>query len=191
VIRAFLAIELSKEILDRYAASLLGWRAQQRELRWVRPENLHMTLRFLGDTSEDRLDPLRRRVEEGIRTVRPFAAVLDEAGCFGPDAAPQVLWLGIGAGAAELVELSASVEAAVRSLGFAKEDKPWRPHITIARNPRKARWDGWRVALEEAGLASLAFPVREVTLFSSVLGPKGPTYARVWQAPIKDDHESK
>lgn len=193
MIRAFLAMELSDEIRERYAGLYRSARDRVRDLRWVRPENLHITLRFLGDTSEKQVEPLRREIEPALQQVAPFRVSIGEPGCFGPRSVPQVLWYSLEEGVEPLGSLAAELEAAACRSGFPREGKPWRGHITVARNRRKARCDDWPGLLSEAGLSGLTFEARAVTLFSSVLGAQGPSYSVLWKAPMsgnRDTHES-
>ena len=186
MIRAFLALEVTQEIVDRYASFHTRESSRRRELRWVRPENLHVTMRFLGDTTEDRLEPLRLELARAMSTVRPFHVSLGEPGCFGPRHSPQVLWFALDQGADALVSLAATVENAVQRAGFPPEKKPWRAHLTVARNPKRSRADDWKSLLDGAGLSGLSFEARAVTLFSSQLGARGPTYTSLWQVGLTE-----
>ncbi|MGQ9589216.1 MAG: RNA 2',3'-cyclic phosphodiesterase [Planctomycetota bacterium] len=185
MIRAFAAVALSPEIVSRYASSLERDRGKCPRLRWVRPENLHLTLRFLGDTSEGRIEPLRRRLVEVARPLRPFRVSLGKPGSFGRPDRPQVLWFSVGAGAAELESVARAVESAVVELGFPPEDLPWRAHVTVARNPARAPWSSWESVLGSWGLDGASFEARELTLFSSRLGPGGPAYTALGTAPFE------
>jgi 2'-5' RNA ligase len=174
-------------MVQRYAACREEGARRLPTFRWVRPENLHVTLRFLGDMAEDRVGPLRDAIGSVAGALRPFRVELGEAGCFGARSVPQVLWFAIREGASELQALVRSIELAVRALGFEGERKPWRPHVTIARNPRKLPWREWEEVLRDWRMAGLGFDAREATLFSSILGPGGPTYTRLWTAPLIGD----
>ena len=181
MIRLFLAVQVSRELKDRYAAFHA---AADKRLRWVKPENIHFTLRFLGDTEERLLEPLRAGMEAAARPLRPFKITVGSGGCFGPRNFPQVLWFTVQEGLAELQALALAVESAVVGLGFPKEEKEWRAHLTLARNPRRVRFEGWESQLEAIGISGMSVEVREVTLFSSKLRSQGPEYSVVWQAPL-------
>lgn len=181
MIRAFLAVQVSSELRERYAAFHA---TADRRLRWVKPENIHFTLRFLGDTEESLLETIRGRMEAVTRPLRPFRITMGSCGCFGSRAFPQVLWFSVQEGLAELQALALAVEGTVAGLGFPKEEKEWRAHLTLARNPRRVRFEGWESKLEAVGISGMSVDVREVTLFSSKLSSQGPTYTVVWQAPL-------
>jgi 2'-5' RNA ligase len=150
----------------------------------VRPGNIHVTVRFLGDVDEGRIEPLRRRISEAYASERPFRVSIGPPGCFGPSERPQVLWFALREGAEELGRLVERTEAVVRSLRFEPERKPWKAHLTIARNPQGASWAAWRDVLGSWGLEGLGFDAREITCFESRLGPSGPTYTTLWKAPL-------
>ena len=185
MIRAFLAIDLSQEIRGRYESVSAAMRARMSRVRWVRPENLHLTLRFLGDVAESRLDPLRSEVETVTCRTAPFRAELGAAGGFGPRGAPSVLWFALEDGSAALARLVAELERPLASLGWAPEPRPWTAHLTVARNPRRIPWSEWEAELESWGLAGMGFDVREAVLYSSTLRPRGPTYSAVWSLPLR------
>lgn len=187
MIRAFLAIDLSPEILGLYARAYAAGRSRKPRVRWVRPENVHITLRFLGDVSEDRLQGLRSRIAEVTGRTSAFRASMGRAGCFGPRGAPQVLWFSVEssfARGAPLQALAAAVEDAVSSFGLEAKRRPWTAHATVARNPDRVGWEGWEGDLESWGLGGIGFDVREVVLYSSTLRPQGPSYSRVWSLPL-------
>jgi 2'-5' RNA ligase len=143
------------------------------EVRWVRPENVHLTLKFLGDVSEDDLD----RVAEALEPVRlrhgPFEAGLSGFGAFPSSRKARIVWAGIGDGSEPLRALARDVEASLEPLGFEREDRAYVPHLTLGRSR------GRPVALEavEAPSAIPGFTVRNVELVESVLGAAYSTLA--------------
>jgi 2'-5' RNA ligase len=140
------------------------------EVRWARPENVHLTLKFLGDVPEDDLD----RVAEALEPVRlrheSFEAELSGFGAFPSARRARILWAGIGEGSEPLRDLARDVEASLEPLGFEREDRAYMPHLTLGR----AR--GRPVSLEAFEAPPLGFSVRNVDLVESVLGG-GSTYS--------------
>lgn len=196
MIRAFVAVDLSDELKEAYAGCFEAARAVQSELRWVRPENLHLTLKFLGDTAEDGVEPLRRTLAPVAASHGPVPLSLGSPGCFGPPERPRVLWFSIERGADRLKALARDVDAALRALGLRLERQPWRAHLTVARNPRGVRWSRWRDFLHQEGLCGRSFEAREITFFSSMLGSRGPSYTSLWHVPLEGEsadchHESQ
>jgi 2'-5' RNA ligase len=136
------------------------------EVRWVRPENVHLTLKFLGEVPEDDLD----RVAEALEPLRlrhgPFEARLSSFGGFPSARRARIVWAGIGEGSEPLRALVRDVEASLEPLGFEREERAYVPHMTLGR----AR--GRPVALEAVETPSPipGFRVRSVELVESVLG---------------------
>ncbi len=134
--RTFIAIDLPEAILAALGQQQAAFRAacstcRKEEVRWTRPEGIHLTLKFLGEISEERL----REVTEVLRTLEAFENFSVEVKGFGffPDARrPRVFWAGLEAPPA-LPQLAERVEAAMEKLGFAREARPFTPHLTLAR----------------------------------------------------------
>ncbi len=161
-------------------------------LRWVRPEGVHITLKFLGDVDEPRVDELSRSLAEAIEPfelrVRPGAL-----GGFGGDRL-RVVWVGLEGDIEALAALAGRVEAALEPLGFPKERRAFAAHLTLARVP-----DGASIA-ERRQLASLierysspAMPsmtVTEVALIQSTLRPGGSVYTRLATFPRRSNDEA-
>jgi RNA 2',3'-cyclic 3'-phosphodiesterase len=143
------------------------------EVRWVRPENIHLTLKFLGDVAENDL----ARVAEALEPVHlrhaPFEAGISGFGAFPSARRARILWASIGEGSEPLRALARDVEASLEPLGFEREDRAYVPHLTLGR----AR--GRPIALEaaEASSAIPGFTVHNVELVESVLDAAGSAYA--------------
>ncbi|MCB0108373.1 MAG: RNA 2',3'-cyclic phosphodiesterase [Caldilineaceae bacterium] len=142
--RTFIAIEFTStihqqlaEIIERVQSAL-----QQQHLaaalRWVDPQNSHLTLRFLGDTSPDQLQALSRGLAAVATNHRPFELTIGDIGGFPNLRQPRVLWLGVGGALPQLNALQEAVEQAVQVVGFATEKRPFSAHVTLARAQRSA-----------------------------------------------------
>ena len=183
-LRTFVALDVGPEA----RAGLAGWMAELGPrlpgFKWVEPENLHLTLRFLGETPAERLPALREALAAAAAEVAPFELVVRGAGAFPDAGAPRVLWAGVEATAA-LAALQRRVEEAVRGLGWEPEGTPFRPHVTLARarHPRP-RADA-TAALAAAGTRVWGrMAVREVVLQRSTLTPAGPVYDPLGRFPL-------
>jgi 2'-5' RNA ligase len=182
--RAFLAVELSDEIKESYRRFVDEGRRRWRELRWVRVESAHLTIRFLGETSGKQAEKLRAELEAASAALRPFRIALGAGGAFASRRVPRVLWLGVEGGKEDLSRVAREAEAAARRAGFAAERRPWNAHLTLARNPKGAAVDGWEEAAAASGLPGLSQEVDGITLFSSQLLPQGSVHTRVWRAAL-------
>jgi RNA 2',3'-cyclic 3'-phosphodiesterase len=176
-VRAFVAVFPPREVreaLIRAAREL----PVSGEVRWVRPANVHLTLKFLGDVAEGDLS----RVAEVLESVRerhePFEAALSDFGAFPSNRRARILWAGIGEGSQRLRALAHDVEVSLEPLGFEREDRPYTPHLTLGR----AR--GRPVSLDAAATTLTRFSVRRMELVKSVLGDAGAAYSTMGAYPF-------
>jgi len=182
-VRCFVAIDLPPEIkaeIGRQQAAIRAALAQApsrgHEINWTRPEGIHLTLKFLGETDRD------SQVIEALKGTGPFEKFCVEVKGFGffPDARrPRVLWTGIEAPPA-LAELATRVETAMEKLGFAPEGRAFTPHLTLARFKSPRSQPAIEAFVKQHGEWSLGrFEVSEFFLFESKLSPRGAEYRKV------------
>jgi len=181
MMRVFLAVELSSTVRDRIAVLHDEWKARIWSARWVRPENLHLTLRFLGEVEPSVVAALVETLPESVRDCRPFSLSLRGGGCFPNAKRPRVVWVGVDPVPDELGRLRRAVDKAVRRHGFGPEGRGFDPHLTIARfetskTPEKSV-PLLMMALEERDFGE--FPVSEIVLLESRLSPRGASYHAV------------
>ncbi len=131
--RLFVGVWLSETIqdtvmnyIDRSRREFLGW-------KWTKRQNLHFTLKFFGEVPEGRLNELSVALKTAAVQTHPFTLQLDNIGFFPKRGTPRIMWLGVGKGEPELVQLADSVERNCLEQGFGISDKPFQPHVTIAR----------------------------------------------------------
>jgi len=192
--RLFVGIDLDPEVRARIARFLEGVRPFAPDVRWVRPESLHVTLKFIGEQKEDRVDAIReelRRVEGKSMEIR-FAGY----GFFPTPKSPRVFWIGIQS-SDELAKLADAVDKTTSELGIPREERAFSPHLTLARGASGApgRRKGDRVnsdfAVLQKRLAEMAeldfgsMTAREFYLYQSQLSPAGPKYIKLEKFPLK------
>ncbi len=177
--RAFLAIELTDEI----RATLGDTVEQLREMipgrtSWVREENLHLSIRFLGEVKKKRIEAISTALETICERTSPCALTVTGVGVFPNPSKARVMWCGSEGDIEQLAAFQAECEQAAQSLGLTAETKPWKPHITLGRfrnSPSLIR-EGLDAFAE---LRAGELPVKGVTLFSSALTQRGPIYAPI------------
>lgn len=174
-IRAFIAIELPNDVRHALGdvAAALAEGVPRSAVRWVRPAQMHLTLRFLGDTPADRLPAIQAAMDGVAGQHAPFALRLTEAGGFPNARRPRVVWVGLGGEEAALLSLVAVLNGALLPLGWPPEDRPFRAHLTLGRvkDERAAQGLNWSVAVPP-----LPVPVAALHLIESQLRPDGPVY---------------
>jgi 2'-5' RNA ligase len=171
--RAFVAIFPPLEVRREALAWARRWPIDDR-VRWTRPENVHLTLKFLGDVQSETLDNIRATLEEVCAQHAPFDAALAELGAFPSARRATTLWIGAGEGSARLRSLAADVDNALAPLGFEREKRPYIPHLTLGR----ARGRPLHLDLP-SGAEVTGFRVRRVELTESRLTAEGATYRTV------------
>lgn len=176
--RAFVAVAVGP--LPGIVALLDGARRTGADLKVVEPENVHLTLKFIGALPAARGPEALAAIREASRGVAPFECSLEGVGAFGPREAPRVVWVGLH-GADALAEIAKRLDDALARLGIAeREARAFKPHVTLARSrsPRGGRdLAAWARAHERASAGRLR--VREVLLMRSDLSRAGPTYSVV------------
>jgi 2'-5' RNA ligase len=194
--RIFIGIDLDDEIREKIARFLDGVRGFAPDARWVRPESLHITLKFIGEQKTEQVEAISdrlRQVEGGPIEIR-----LGGHGFFPTAKSPRVFWIGIQAGP-ELAELAANIDAGVAELGIPREDRPFSPHLTLARGgsesgaPKLQKSDrpNSRFAVLEKRLAAMGdldfgtMAAREFILYQSQLSPKGSKYTKLQHFLLK------
>jgi len=174
--RLFVAVSLPSEIRDRLAAVQDQLRHVQADVSWVRTENIHVTMKFLGETEEKRLRRIRPALGEVALAGATFSLEVFGAGSFG-GRVPRVVWVGVRQGAQTLTQLAERIEVALARVGFAKERRAFTAHLTLGRvrSPRNA--DALLVALQAFQTEPFGtFMATEFALMQSELHPAGSVY---------------
>ena len=195
--RIFIGIDLDPEVRARIKRFMDGIQGFASEVRWVRPESLHITLKFIGEQSPEQVDA----VAERLRRIEAsgFEIGIGGYGFFPTAKAPRVFWIGIHAGP-HLAGLAETIDRAVAELGIPVEDHAYSPHLTLARGGRKSSGSPkWRsgdapnrvfVELQKRlhGISDLDFGtmmVREFILYQSQLSPGGSNYTKLQSIPLR------
>lgn len=189
-LRLFVACELPPEMRAALAAlqDTLRLAGGEPPVRWVRPDGIHLTLKFLGAVPAERVAAICAALAPIVDGMRPLTLSLGSLGTFGGRRGVRVLWVSVEGDVPRVAELQRRVEAALAPLGFPTEDRAFSPHLTLARVPenvgadeRQRLWD-----LTKGAAAPEAAPVtiREVSLMRSILGPGGAVYQRLAAFPL-------
>ena len=182
--RAFVAIFPPPRIRAAVAEAreTVGYSADR--VRWARPGNVHLTLKFLGDLREEVLGDLPAALEKVCTGHAPFDVELTGLGAFPSAQRARVLWVGIGAGFEELRSLASDLDAALVPLGFEREKRPYTPHLTLGRiRGRPASFD----LPPDAGGGR--FQARHVELMESTLTPEGAVYETVGTFALREKNQ--
>ena len=187
-IRAFLAIDPSEEVL-RSIADIQGIlkRNIRGSISWVRPEGIHLTLKFFGDIGREHLLSIAEVVTVHAAATPPLNLFVQGLGVFPAPRRPRVLWIGVGGDTERLIALQKAVDQGLETCGFRKEERPFQAHLTLARIKSPQGLAGIEKMLTEKGSEGAgAFKARSVTLFQSELTPKGAIYTVLGNFPFQD-----
>jgi len=188
-IRAFFAIDLSQPIISQIAGLQETMKKEFPAIvKWVNPNNQHITINFIDDLKEKDLHFLRQTLPNKISLIYSFLLTIKGIGAFPNKNSPRVLWLGITI-SKELERIFHIVESTVFQMGYPKENRKFSPHITLGRFQRFAKRHEIKIAssfierYRDIEISSLQ--VNEISLYESNLTPKGPIYRLHFSIPLK------
>lgn len=186
-IRTFIALDVERFTRDRLAGLQDRLAGEGAAAKWVERENLHLTLLFLGEVDMREIPTVCREVEQAAAECGPFAMTLAGAGAFPSPRHPRVLIVHVTEGAEQIIELHDKIEHRLLDLGsYRREDRPFKPHLTIGRVRGKQDGDGMTAAIRkfeswEGGQSQ----VHEVLVMGSELKPEGPEYTVLSRAQLR------
>jgi 2'-5' RNA ligase len=183
-IRAFIAIELPEAVKTEITRIQDQIKVKSRiTVRWVRPLNIHLTLKFLGDIDIDQVEDITKAIEGASSGFGPFHLGINGLGVFPNPNRVQVIWVGLSGNLDKLDRLQRNIDNALDRLGFPADRRPFSPHLTLARVPDRAtpveRQSTGRLIESMDFRSRLDFPVASVHLIKSQLTREGPIYRRL------------
>lgn len=186
-LRAFLAIDPPEEVLREIGAAQSRLRKLiEGDIRWVRPEGIHLTLKFFGDIFPSDVANIAGAVEKAAPGEMPFSLAVGGAGVFPDPHRPRVLWLGMNGDVERLVAFQKRLDQAFREIGFSCEERPFRPHLTLGRIKTSRGLIGLSRALEKGEEYTAGrFTASGLSLMQSELTPRGAVYKRLKWFPFK------
>jgi 2'-5' RNA ligase len=190
VIRAFIAIELPREL--KHALAGIVHNADPLlpniEVRWVRPESVHLTLKFLGDISSAQVTSVDQLIQQEAGKYASFCLTVGGLGCFPNAGRPRVIWTGIQDPAGRLQELQRGIDTLLETCGFERERRSFKPHLTLGRVRHiQSQYSSreMETAIERTGSNPVgSIPVDRVTLYRSDLKPSGAVYTVLGAYPL-------
>jgi 2'-5' RNA ligase len=189
-LRTFIAIELDEELRDnlRWLQDGLRERVAPRSVRWVRPEGVHLTLKFLGDTPVAKIEDVQAALAVAASQIEPFTFYVGGLGCFPNQRRPRVVWVGIQEPTNRLARLREAIEDQVAPVGFPTERRSFHPHLTLGRVQRYASKSEVR-QIGEVVAGSITGTIDEVAVASvcyikSDLRPSGAVYTTLAEAAL-------
>lgn len=182
-IRAFIAIELPPSVISLLEKTQQGFKSAGLRAKWVRPENIHLTLKFLGNIDPGDIDKIGEAMSDAVKNFDPFTLAAGGVGVFPGIKRPRVIWVGLGGQTQSLFAVQRKLEDNLAVIGFAREKRQFKGHLTLGRfrqavDPHTIQ----RVIQEHADLKSEEFTANRISLYQSDLKPTGPVYSDLKQA---------
>ena len=179
--RLFIAISLNSEI-QRELSNLQKSLVSSKGIRWVKPQNIHLTLNFLGEVDEQRISLIKEAIQRATRGVSPFSLSFGGLGAFPNLKAPRVIWVGLKS-EKEVVSLQQRLEKELSRIGFSPEKRKFQPHLTLGRVKFLENKKEFIKRMQELEQASLSSKLRvdKIELIESKLTPQGPIYSLLYK----------
>ncbi len=200
MIRAFIAVELGEDLRKQIAQvqqdlkqRLSREASKDMRISWVQPTSIHLTIKFLGDTDEQLVEPMQAAIAQVVNDQRAIHIPLERLGVFPRPQQPRVLWVGAseqweqGEDAKRLARLHRAVEECCGNFDFASDGRALSPHLTLARIKEGERHVGQALAksgVMDRSLSLGSLTVDTLVLMRSELQPKGSLYTRLWEIPL-------
>lgn len=184
-IRTFIAVDIGKVIRDRSVALQENLARTDPDVKWVEPQNLHVTLLFLGEVDDRDVPCVCKIVADCAQKLPAFSMTVATVGCFPNPRRPRIIWIGIGEGTQPLCQIHDALEIPLLELGFRREDRRYTPHITLGRVRTDRPADAFAAALAKlTGWKGGDVMVTEILIMASKLTPQGPEYTVLGRAPL-------
>jgi len=182
--RTFIAIEIPSEIKSALAALQNELRRAGAEVSWTKPENIHLTLKFLGEVDERRIGEVEKVCVDSAAEFPSFALSLGATGVFPNSRQPRVLWAGLSGDVEKTDEMRRRLDERLALIGFGREEKGFQPHLTIGRMKSNRKSRELLALTDSHPLPALSFVVSEIVLMKSELHPAGARYTPLAKASM-------
>lgn len=183
--RMFTAIHLPDEVRAAWQEAQAELRARVSDARWTPVAQAHLTVHFLGEQPEERLEAIVAALRKSCAEAGPFELTLGQPGAFPRASRPRVVWLGLGGNRPALEALERGGRAGLASAGVALEDRPYAPHLTLAREPADARAASDWIACP--AIDHLSWRVEALTLYKSTLRSQGALHEAIERFQLGGD----
>ncbi len=190
-IRSFIAIDLPAAVIGRLEDAQRELKAFKLRAKWVKPENIHLTLRFLGNIAPGRIDEIADAMVQAVEERLALVLKLRGIGFFPGIRRARVIWIGLGGQVQQLFALQRKLEQHLADIGFAGEKRPFKAHLTLGRIRQNVPAAVMRRIVDEfSDFGSADFTAGRVCLYQSDLQPSGPVYTCLKQVELKSGADS-
>lgn len=184
-LRLFIAVELDPKLREELAKLQKELKKSGADAKWVAPDNIHLTLKFLGATPTDKIEAINNALQETAFLTPCLNATISQLGAFPRIESARIIWIGVNEGKTELESLVGKIETRLFELGFPREEHPFAAHLTLARVRSPLNRQNLVEKLKQTKFPALIQPIAAIVLFKSTLTPKGPVYEALKRIKLK------
>jgi len=182
--RLFIASPLSHETEQFLAEIIFDLKQKRGRVKWVDSKNIHLTLKFLGETDENKVEPIKDAIQQASIKHNKIDSHIDKIGVFPNINRPRVIWAGLSEGVEALRALARDTENAMADLGFEKEKRPFKSHLTMGRVKEDSGLYDLKEAIKSYKIESQPIAFDKIVLFKSTLTRSGPIYDRLFEVAL-------
>ncbi len=182
--RTFIAVELTEEFKKRIEEVQTPLKKIGADVSWVKPGNVHATLKFLGEVPEDKIEKVFEGTEKALEGIRGFKLSLKDLGCFPSMKRPRVVWIGVEKGREELSVMAKRIEQEMDNIGYPKENREFSPHLTIGRVKSPKNIERLAEQIKLTDFQTDDIEIKEVVVMRSQLNPAGAIYTPLKKIPL-------
>jgi len=183
-LRTFIAIDTPPEVRSHIVELQQQLKETRADVRWEPPEKLHATLKFLGETDENNLQPIAAALGRIARGFSPLALSYRTVGCFPTTRAPRVVWIGLEEPSGRLEAMQQQIEDSMTQFGFEKEERQFHPHLTLGRVKGQQHVHGLLERLKTITFESQPVIIREIIIVKSDIQASGSVYTTLKSVPL-------
>ena len=184
--RTFIAIDVSDEVRSAVGTFTSALKKEKARVSWVKPENVHITLKFLGEIDEEKIPEIIGALQECSKKQKPFEITIKGSGGFPNLKKPRIIWVGMTEGIEELKSLAGAADNELSKLGFEKEKRAFKPHLTIGRVKALIDNESFIKKIQSTEFYGGRFTAGKISLMKSDLKPSGAEYTKLETINLND-----
>lgn len=185
MIRTFIAISVPEQVKEKISDLQRKLKTRGGHIKWVRPQSMHLTLKFLGDVEESKIDAIAESVREAVSTQKPFTISVSGTGVFPHPGRPRVLWVGVEQGRETLTLLADNIDRSFTALGFKPEKRKFSAHLTLGRVKSLKNIDDTLRVMNATEFQGGSFRTEELMVMKSELRPEGAQYTTLHKIKLE------
>lgn len=183
--RLFMAVDLPEECKQKIHGIQKILESVPADVKWVAPQNYHITLKFLGSILSARIETAKQILDECAQSLKSFKVMLDTAGAFPMVDKPDIIWIGQREESDNLKRAAGDLQTALSKEGFSIDTKPFHTHVTIGRSRSDRNHRELSAVIKTLNIEPIEISVSHLTIFQSTLSSDGPRYAELYRSPLK------